>query len=1293
MAEAQEQTQEVPSENQRPYESLIADNDYTDSVYNILKDLGVDVDYNNKKDIVDSFLLRKRFFENNLLAAPYAKSVVDDMSDDNKVLLGYALKETEKIPTIGEGSAPLLPKLRDYFLAGVSDPTNLLSAVAAAFTLGSGGAAALAAKEAGRQGFKKYINAKIKAAVSKPALASYAVEGTVAGTGGAATNVINQKIQQEVGLRDKDDGLDISEAALQGIIEGVASPVIGVVGNVAGGAGYQLGKRAGRKTLDLLPENAREGVESGVAWMERNLLPAGATTEDQRRLVERQAGQVSSLKDVAENLQQQFTTVLERDFEKGDYASETSLINKALEGDKNSLTAIAEKSEEAGKVIDDFFNLRERAYTFANESGLNKKTKGLFEKDPNYVRNVPEKWAVTKRSEKYEDFIKRNPDILDDLRQDMILNPENKSWVKYTNRYISKNDAGENIETLANDEVEKIIRSAGKDLYAPTKRFKKETGAFDPRKTVMENRQQVYDIELQRLKDMPSNKNVSVKTLEKKADKATDKLMKSALTPTIKKFIGYNQIPALRLTETINGIVDTASRVNVARDVAADGVRRGIAVSVPVDAVNPEAIARQQLGEDVIPLVGSFKKIAAGEREKNAAMKLPLQTIDDSLKNVYITKTEGNRIKELFDEGFANDIYTRSDLIGTTARILSGTQGLAKSGKTIYSPLSNVRNIVGAAGYTITSGNLRGLVDGAKYLSSLSKEARQEIIDEYTALGIRGSNIDLNQTLKRFGDISDKIDDGNLLERLVKSGGLAAFGKPGSKLAKKAQEFYGGVDDYFKGAAVFANEKRKTTKVFDSYSKEQQAAKLAEFDQTFNVGRGTSTKEDYIKEIAAQKTLNLTPVYGRIPKILEKMRAVPVLGSFTAYPAERIRNTYNLFKIATDEMREGFETGNKQLHKQGISRLGQWSAAQGALYSAAYAINEMNGFSDAVDALRGVIPEWDKNAAIVITGKDSKGMPKYVNLSYLHPDSQFLGAIAPVMLKASRGEDVSEDLLKTMGQSFVTLVEPYVDPSLAFQFSENMVEFAKSGFQDEQYLSRALGSISPGYLSILSDVAKDSGVYRKFGDAGSQVEQFIYPEIFQTSDTNPEGLYELLAKNGLVFAAAKEKTFNPERTMSFVFNQINKNYEGDRNKFIRDLTNDLADPRTEINAEKILEQYDDILQQQFVAQQAMMNLTRDMEKLTGKQDLFKTLKAMQRKSAFLPSKKSLYSIINSERFSPVRVSDKASRFRDINQTLIEKTGYNYADELNYLKRQMYNLEKFYVGKTLNGKPPEISIGE
>jgi hypothetical protein len=340
---AEEQQQES-SEQTRSYESLTGDNDYTDGLFYVLKDLGIDVDYQDKEGIVDAFMTRKRFFENNLVAAPVAKSAIDDLDDDSKAILGYSLQEADKLPTFGEGAAPLGKKIADYGLAGITDPTNLFSAVAAAFTLGAGGAASLAAKEAAKQGVRKYLKSKIKAAVSKPALASYAVEGTVAGTGGAATNVINQKIQQEVGLRDEEDGIDLTEAATQGIIEGVASPVIGVLGNVAGGGAYQLGKASGRKAIQVLPDAKKEGIESGVAWLERNLLPAGGASDTQRRLIERQSGQAMSFKNRAEDLTNSFNDVLKRDFTEADITGEESLINKALQGDEGSLSLVQNKS-------------------------------------------------------------------------------------------------------------------------------------------------------------------------------------------------------------------------------------------------------------------------------------------------------------------------------------------------------------------------------------------------------------------------------------------------------------------------------------------------------------------------------------------------------------------------------------------------------------------------------------------------------------------------------------------------------------------------------------------------------------------------------------------------------------------------------------------------------------------------------------------------------------------------------------------------------------------------------------
>ena len=59
---------------------------------------------------------------------------------------------------------------------------------------------------------------------------------------------------------------------------------------------------------------------------------------------------------------------------------------------------------------------------------------------------------------------------------------------------------------------------------------------------------------------------------------------------------------------------------------------------------------------------------------------------------------------------------------------------------------------------------------------------------------------------------------------------------------------------------------------------------------------------------AAQKTLNVIPVYDRIPKILEKMRDIPIIGAFTAFPAENLRNKYNILKLGAQELKDGFET-------------------------------------------------------------------------------------------------------------------------------------------------------------------------------------------------------------------------------------------------------------------------------------------------------------------------------------------------------------------------------------------------
>ena len=60
-----------------------------------------------------------------------------------------------------------------------------------------------------------------------------------------------------------------------------------------------------------------------------------------------------------------------------------------------------------------------------------------------------------------------------------------------------------------------------------------------------------------------------------------------------------------------------------------------------------------------------------------------------------------------------------------------------------------------------------------------------------------------------------------------------------------------------------------------------------------------------LDEFATEKALNVMPVYSRIPRILEKMRGIPVIGSFTAFPAENLRNKYNVLRLGAEEIRDG----------------------------------------------------------------------------------------------------------------------------------------------------------------------------------------------------------------------------------------------------------------------------------------------------------------------------------------------------------------------------------------------------
>ena len=127
------------------------------------------------------------------------------------------------------------------------------------------------------------MKAKLKASVSKPVLKAMALEGTIAGAGGATQGVLSQETDMDIGRREKGD-YDYTNIALQGLLEGTLSPVAGIGLNLAG-SGIVGGTKA---IVPKLPGGKKisESAKWGSQWLKRNFLPPSSQDKQVQRIFE-----------------------------------------------------------------------------------------------------------------------------------------------------------------------------------------------------------------------------------------------------------------------------------------------------------------------------------------------------------------------------------------------------------------------------------------------------------------------------------------------------------------------------------------------------------------------------------------------------------------------------------------------------------------------------------------------------------------------------------------------------------------------------------------------------------------------------------------------------------------------------------------------------------------------------------------------------------------------------------------------------------------------------------------------
>ena len=432
-----------------------------------------------------------------------------------------------------------------------------------------------------------------------------------------------------------------------------------------------------------------------------------------------------------------------------------------------------------------------------------------------------------------------------------------------------------------------------------------------------------------------------------------------------------------------------------ARELAQEELDFMASPGVLLDATDTAAVKRFAYDKNTGEIKRDPITLRPVEYKVNPLTGKPLPT-DVNTSQFYIRSDIAKNFKEMFNH---NDFMTSgTGKLSVDNRLLpvlnffSEMQGYLKKGKTVYNPIAIVRNILGAGGYMVNSGNYSGLARLANLYVTGTKEQRKLLMEQAQRLGLKGSQIEINQILNRIGKKQIGIKGGSkeVLRRLATGQVLGLL--EGTRFDKELIKLYGRTDDLGK-LGTWMSEVVTQEKIWKNMNDADRDILRKEFIDSRLAQNSFKTKKEYEdvlkaleaknnqspvmlnkaqedllekfddalnKEIAAQKTLDVVPVYSRIPKILEKIRGIPIVGNFAAFPAENLRNKYKLFQIAGDEIRTGFEKGNMALVRAGTRRLLAQSAYAAAPATIAYFYNQMEGTSEAANAIREGLMDYQK---------------------------------------------------------------------------------------------------------------------------------------------------------------------------------------------------------------------------------------------------------------------------------------------------------------------------------------------
>jgi hypothetical protein len=568
------------------------------------------------------------------------------------------------------------------------------------------------------------------------------------------------------------------------------------------------------------------------------------------------------------------------------------------------------------------------------------------------------------------------------------------------------------------------------------------------------------------------------------------------------------------------------------------------------------------------------------------------------------------------------------DLPGYKA--LMSVKAAGQVGKTVFSPMTQIRNVSTASFFALAS----GLIGGRASLTDAFKLLADDLFPgKFIKVGdvakkmedlIRRGVVDQNIEVNEIKNILDKAKKGNFtLQALIEN-----------PIVKRAFDLYQGGDNVWK---IYADKfYQSALKDAFSYVSPQQARagisgdrairenmidwyrtiakqndiadELASLNnrinnaKTANEAAGLSQQFNNLRsvgDVSSYLVTNTIPTYSRVPKIIKNIRNLP-LGNFIAFPAEILRTGTHLITIGGRELM----SANPFIRQMGARRLlGAASVFGGTGAIVAGTAEKLTGVSDEKMAAfkRSIAPDFQKNSTLIpLTAPDENGEFKYFNFSYTNPYDSLTRPINAILSAHTNGQLNDASLSEILYDSFIfdrdtnapgaltEFITPFVSESIGagaiadltirggrtkdgkiiYYPQDDIMEILDASF------GHLIGQLEPGASRSVRRVYK--GVTESFNDFGTQY----------------DGATEFAAlTTGLRIETAK-----PLNSLPFIISSYNRDTENIRNKFSRNAYSPNIDVRGRVG---FMQEY---LEDSYRSQSNLFRIISDMKTIGVDED-------------------------------------------------------------------------------------------